>query len=111
MPAESSIFAEIHRLLEKPGKATLKKDRDVLEYTLTSGYAHALALEAERRRLERRITALAGDLGPESRRSALELTALARSLARTEVRLERLRQLIAALKVRAGNARNTRNAA
>ncbi len=103
MPAESSIFAEIRRLLEKPAKVSLK-DRELLEYTLTSGYAHALALEAERRRLEQRIGALAADLRPEDRRSAVELTALTRSLGRTDVRLERLRKLIAALKARAADA-------
>jgi len=33
-----------------------------LERTLTDGYAHALSLEAEQLRLERRMTELAGEL-------------------------------------------------
>jgi hypothetical protein len=41
-----------------------ERDLDHLERTLTDGYAHALMLEAERRRLERRLTEVALSLQP-----------------------------------------------
>jgi hypothetical protein len=41
-----------------------ERDLDHFERTLTDGYAHALMLEAERRRLERRLTEVALSLQP-----------------------------------------------
>ena len=39
-----------------------ERDLDRIERTLTDGYAHALTLEGERLRLERRLTELAREL-------------------------------------------------
>ena len=59
MADEHPIFAEIDALLSEPAMPAL----DRLEDTLTSGYAAALALEAEHRRIERRISDVAVRLG------------------------------------------------
>ncbi|HZQ81284.1 MAG TPA: hypothetical protein VFB25_04840 [Gaiellaceae bacterium] len=60
-----------------------RSDRDIdrIERTLTDGYAHALSLEAERSRLQRRIAEVAqsiqrGDTAKKTR----ELSALAKRL-------------------------------
>ena len=88
----------IHVLLEEPleGERSLLLER--LEDTLTAGYARALALEAERMRLERRVGELAAVLDEAS---TGELTALARRLSSTDVDLSELRQLLGALRDRA----------
>ena len=61
------LLEQIDELLTEPvqteGPATL----DRLERTLTDGYAYALALEAERYRLERRMSELAGELNDGTR--------------------------------------------
>ena len=81
---------------ESPGLA-------VLEETLTEGYAEALALDAERLRLERRI----GEVAREARAdSGGELTSLGRRLTLTDGELARLRALLATLHDRARTARD-----
>jgi hypothetical protein len=69
-----------------------------LEDTLTDGYAQALALEAERLRLERRLGEVAreADGGDPSRLSA-ELTLLASRLTRADGELAKLRALLGSL--------------
>lgn len=74
-------------------------DRPRLEETLTDGYAFALTLDAECRRLERSISVRAELLahgGGED--EARELSALARSLTRRRGELESLRELLVILK-------------
>ena len=44
--------------------AATDRNPERLDCTLTDGYAQALALEAERRRLERRLTEMAQSLRP-----------------------------------------------
>ena len=73
-----------------------------IEETLTAGYAHALALEADRWRLERRLIELAAAFadGPGDRR-AEEIAALARQMSSTDGDLVRLRTALASLRDRA----------
>ena len=102
MAAENPIFAEIETLLRPGSKPSL----DVLEDTLTSGYAAALALEAERWRIERRIAEVAAklsDLG--GRGKTQELTRLARRLNTADTSLAELRGLLATLRARTDAAR------
>ena len=73
MADENPIFAEIDALLSERAKPGL----DQLEDTLTSGYAAALALEAERWRIERRISEVAALLGDGQRGGTKEIVKLA----------------------------------
>lgn len=76
---------------------------DSLESTLTEGYAQALALEAERWRLERRL----GEVAREGvRDSGEELSSLGRRLTVADDELARLRSLLGTLHERARTARS-----
>ncbi len=72
----SDLHERISALLAAP-----HRDPDHLDHTLTDGYAHALALEAERGRLARRLTELAQRLRPgDPAERAVELSELAKRL-------------------------------
>lgn len=74
-------------------------DRPYLEETLTDGYACALTLDAECRRLERSISAKAERLAHGSGEDeARELSALARLLTSRRGELDSLRELLAVLR-------------
>jgi len=73
-------------------------DPATLERALTDGYARALALEAEHRRLERRIGALAASEPDEAERQ--ELATLVRLAKGQEVELAELRQQLRLLRRR-----------
>lgn len=98
MPDDRSILIDdIRALLTlKPGDAAL----DRLEDTLTAGYAHALALEAEQWRLERRLGNAAREVG-----DAEETARVAQSLAAVEGDLSHLRTLLGSLRDRARELR------
>ena len=76
----------------------------VIESTLTDGYAEALALEAERSRIERRLGDVARDAGGED--DLREFARLAESLEDADEELERLRSLLRDLQARRRIARN-----
>jgi chromosome segregation ATPase len=81
-------------------------DVDEIEHTLTDGYAQAMSLEADRRRLQRRIAAIAaeielGDVDAKAR----ELGALATRLETNEGDLRQLRARLADLRRVASTAR------
>jgi hypothetical protein len=72
--------------------------REYVEATLTDGYACALSLDAECRRLESNISENAANLAQErTEERALELSALARLLARRRQERDSLRDLLAVL--------------
>jgi hypothetical protein len=89
----------IRALLDEP-VAARDQSLERLENTLTEGYAHALTLEAERWRLERRIGELGAAVRADEGGSAKEVTALAARLADATGRLEGLRNLLSALRDR-----------
>jgi hypothetical protein len=102
----SSLVEEISALLEAPPALDRGPYLDRLEHTLASGYARALALEAERWRLERRLGEVAlglaeGDAGPGSE----ELARLARRMADAADDLSELRGLLGTLRDRASAVR------
>jgi hypothetical protein len=104
MTDTNPIFAEIEALLADVTPRAL----DEIEDTLTTGYATALALEAERWRIERRITALAGELGGEADfelHRAEEMVLLAQRLSSSDADLIRLRERLASLRDVADAAR------
>jgi hypothetical protein len=73
-----------------------------LERTLTDGYAYALALEAERWRLERRLSELAGELHDGNHElKAKELAQLSDSLSLNATLLAGLRGTLSKLRDRA----------
>src|SRR5918994_1667065 len=98
MPDDRSILIDdIFALLAlEPGDAAL----DRVEDTLTCGYAHALALEAEAWRLERRLGHAAREL-----RDAEETARGAKLLSAVERDLSHLRTLLGSLRDRARDLR------
>jgi len=96
------IQTEIRILLEAPrtgeGAPTLAQ----LEDALTSGYARAMALDAERSRLQRRLAKVAADPEPEAgeKTSTLELKRLGARLSSNDEALTELRGLLRALRER-----------
>jgi len=93
-----SFLDEVRAFLDAPsGRRRPALAR--VEHTLTSGYAHALGLEAERLRLERGllVAAEAGDSG--------EVVALNRRLATTDTELAHLRSLLTTLRAHAFHPR------
>jgi ABC-type phosphate transport system auxiliary subunit len=79
-------------------------DLDQIERTLTDGYA--LSLEAERWRLEKRMTLVAREIGDGDQATKVrELSSLSQSLDVNAEHLERLRALLASLRRHADGVR------
>ena len=89
---------EITELLRMPEDGVGAPSLDIIESTLTDGYAEALVLEAERTRIERRLGEVARDAGGEE--NLREFARLAESLEAADGELESLRSLLRNLQVR-----------
>ncbi len=102
------IHDEIRSLLDAPPEGEDAPTIDVIEHTLTAGYARALSLEAERWRLERKIAQVAAQLGakPEHDEHS-ELTQLGQRLSAADGDLSNLRELLSSLRSRADEVRAT----
>jgi hypothetical protein len=86
---------EIAELLRRPENGAGAPSLDVIEATLTDGYAAKLALEAERSRIERRLGEVMRDAGEVSAHSVVaELAELSDRLVAAEGELARLRSLL-----------------
>jgi hypothetical protein len=91
---------EIAELLRMPENGAGAPSLDVIESTLTHGYAEALALDAERSRIERRLGQVARDAGEVSAHCvAAELVALSERLDTADGELAQLRMLLHDLQV------------
>jgi uncharacterized membrane protein len=100
------IHEDIRNLLDAPPTGDEAPTLDHIEHTLTSGYARALALEAEHWRLERKIADLAARLGEEvTDEDATQLAKLSQGLADADADLTRLRALLVSLRSRADEVR------
>jgi hypothetical protein len=100
------IHDDIRSLLEAPSSGANAPTLDRIENTLTAGYARALALEAERWRIERKIADVAARLGDEvTDEDASELAQLGKSLSSADGDLDKLRTLLVALRSRADEVR------
>ena len=89
---------EIADLLRMPEDGAGAPSLDAIESTLTDGYAEALALGAERSRIERRLGEVARDAGEVSAHSvAAELSELSERLVTADGELARLRVLLQSL--------------
>jgi len=82
---------------------------DAIESTLTDGYAEALALEAERSRIERRLGEVARDAGDAA--DVREFARLSECLETADGELAGLRSLLRNLQARRRTARDLRSRA
>ena len=95
------VIDDIRELLTVPSPADAALFLERLDATLTAGYAHALQLEAERWRLERRIGELAATLvDDKSELDTNELASLARRLTLANEDIASLRTLLGSLRDR-----------
>ena len=100
------MLEQIEELLSAPTSGAEAPTLARMEDTLTEGYAQALALEAERWRLERRLGEVArtGD-GPNVSSFAEELSSLAKRLTSADGELKHLRTMLGSLHERARSMR------
>jgi hypothetical protein len=99
-----ALLQEILALLSAPERGEARPSVSHLDYVLTSGYAHALSLEAEHLRLERQLEAALRRLGADEDATE-EVAALALRISAAEGDLTHLRSLLQALSGRARAAR------
>ena len=100
---------EIAELLRMPEDGAGAPSLDTVETTLTDGYAEALALEAERLRIERRLGEVVRDAGDVTAHSvAAELAELSGRLETADGELARLRSLLHNLQARRRLLRRSR---
>jgi hypothetical protein len=90
------LETEIRSLLDPPAGAG-RPPRDAVEHTLTTGYAYALRLDAERLRVERRLRDAVRSAVPDL--AARDDAAL--ELVRVDQELAHLRALLSALREQA----------
>ena len=101
------IHEDIRNLLEAPPTGEDAPSLDYIEHTLTSGYARALALEAERLRIERQLADIVARLTRETTdEDATELAKLGQRLSIADDDLIRLRALLVSLRSRADEVRS-----
>jgi hypothetical protein len=101
------IQDEIRTLLDAPAGGNAAPTLGDIEHTLTAGYARALALEAERWRLERQLAEVAAKLGDASNEPQhSELAKLGQQLSAADRDLARLRGLLSSLRSRADEVRS-----
>jgi hypothetical protein len=106
MAQDRVLLARIRELVDEPIGAERARLLARIEHTLTDGYARALALEAERMRLERQIGVVAAQLSHgDSARKAAEISALATRLSDADGDLAELRELLQVLRRRAADVR------
>jgi hypothetical protein len=97
---------QIQELLNAPTSGADAPTLARMENTLTEGYAHALALEAERWRLERRLGEVARSVeGGDGSSFVEELSSLAKRLTSADGELTKLRSLLGTLHERTRSAR------
>jgi hypothetical protein len=100
------MLKQIEKLLIAPTSGASAPTLASLEDTLTEGYAKALALEAERWRLERRLGEVARTAAdPTTSSFAEEISALAKRLTSADGELNHLRTLLGSLHERARSMR------
>jgi hypothetical protein len=97
---------EIADLLRMPENGAGAPSLDAIESTLTDGYAEALALEAKRSRIERRLGEVARDAGDAA--DVREFARLSECLEAADGELARLRSLLGNLQARRRTVRRAR---
>jgi ABC-type phosphate transport system auxiliary subunit len=102
-----ALIEQIDELLAEPAETEEPATLARLERTLTDGYAYALALEAERYRLERRMSELAGELSDGNQElKTKELALVSDRLTSNATVLSALRGTLTQLRARATAVRS-----
>jgi hypothetical protein len=102
-----ALLEQIDELLAEPSSPEEPAKLARLERTLTDGYAYALALEAERWRLERRMSELAGELHEGNQElKTKELALVSSRLSCNASMLSSLRGTLSQLRARATAVRS-----
>jgi hypothetical protein len=96
----SGVLTEIRSLLDVPANGQ-RPPRAVVEYTLTSGYAYALALEGEQLRAEGRLRAILRDRSGNRRLREERIDELTGLLAQLDQERAGLRALLSSLRAQA----------
>jgi predicted nucleic acid-binding Zn-ribbon protein len=100
------VIDDIQDLLAAPKPAVAEPFLERVDATLTDGYAHALQLEAERRRIECRIAEVVAALPANSEHEREpELVALAQRLTSANENIAALRALLRSLRDRRSELR------
>ena len=102
---EPTLLDRIQDLIAAPLSGSGAPSMDHVEDVLTEGYAAALALEAERWRLERRLGAVAASLSDGGTDGPAEVVSIATRISATGEELIRLRSALAVLQRRVSEAR------
>jgi hypothetical protein len=97
------MHREIEALLRAPTSGADAPSLEDMEHALTDGYAHALALEAERSRLQRRLGEAAHDLDEAG--GTEEVSSLAKRLRSADDELSKLRAVLRSLRGRTRTVR------
>jgi len=97
------LLDRIRILADSDGAEPADRLLATIEHTLTDGYAHALALEGERLRIERQMGEAVTRLDDDEHVEAL--SSLAARLETTDRELVRLRAVLASLRRRADRVR------
>jgi DNA repair exonuclease SbcCD ATPase subunit len=103
-PSDPMIDDAIRSLLHAPRCGAEAPTLDDIEDKLTAGYARALALDGERRRLERRLAETAAKMNERAPKES-EVAELGRRLSATDGDLAELRRLLSSLRARADEVR------
>jgi hypothetical protein len=104
---DDAVLQRIEELLEAPATGEAAPTLASMEETLTDGYAEALALQAERSRIERRIGEVARTVEEPVGNITDEIVALGRRLTHADVELGRLRTVLQRLQARTRALRHT----
>ena len=99
------VIDDIRELLAAPKPAAAKPFLERLDVTLTTGYAHALQLEAERSRIQRRIAEVVSALPTDGTEPTSELSTLAERLTSANENIAALRALLSSLRERRSELR------
>jgi hypothetical protein len=100
------LLTQIHALIAAADAPADAAELAHMEDTLTVGYARALALEAERWRLERQIGEVAASLAGGASSDTGDLATLARRMSETDAEVVRLRTALGSLRDRASELRS-----
>jgi chromosome segregation ATPase len=101
------VIEDIRSLLATPNSVEPTSFLELVDATLTEGYAHTLQLEAERWRIERRIAELIAARPAEtSEAQAAELAELSERLTSANESIASLRALLDSLRERRSELRN-----